>query len=91
MNNNIIMGYNTEDVNEALTNGAGYIDGVISLQLGEALKSRDISIYDVFTKWLKTKRSIVDFSDWLRDVTPNCLDTDREEFLHFVVVKTQVI
>lgn len=86
-----IMGYNTEDVHEALTNGDGYIRGVISLQLAEALKARNINVYDVFSKWLKTKRSLVDFSDWIRDVTPNCLDTDREEFLNFVVSKTLAI
>ncbi len=82
------MQYNTEDVHEALTNGVGYIEGVISLQLAEALKARNINVYDVFSKWLKTKRSLVDFSDWIREVTPNCLDTDREEFINFVVSKT---
>jgi hypothetical protein len=86
-----IMGYTTEDVHEALTNGDGFIEGVISLQLAEALKARNINVYDVFSKWLKTKRSLVDFSDWIREVTPNCLDTDREEFLNFVVSKTLAI
>jgi hypothetical protein len=86
-----IMGYTTEDVHEALTNGDGYIEGVISLQLAEALKARNINVYDAFSKWLKTKRSLVDFSDWIREVTPNCLDTDREEFLNFVVSKTLAI
>lgn len=85
------MEYTTDDVHEKLTDGVGYIDGVISLQLAEALKARNINVYDVFSKCLKTKRSIVDFSDWIREVTPNCLDTDREEFINFVFSKIRLI
>ena len=58
---------------------------VISSEMWKSLQSKDISLYDVFYKWIKgVNRSKSVFTEWLLEVYPNCSDREQEDLLQFL-------
>ena len=58
---------------------------VISSEMWKSLQSKDISLYDVFYKWIKGfNRSKSAFTEWFLEVYPNCSDREHEDLLQFL-------
>jgi len=70
----------------------GFVTNVMTEQLWNSFRAQNItSIYDIFGKWMRVKRSRTDFVEWLNEICPNGTDTEKNELTLFLEHKTRLM
>ena len=74
----------------------GYVTTILSESLWNSLRQNGISsIYDIFGKWTKMKRSREEFSNWLQqfqvESRENDCEGERNELISFLESKTKYL
>ena len=70
----------------------GFASNIMSEQLWNAFRAQQItSIYEIFGKWMRVKKSRQEFNTWLLEIYPNGTETERNDLISFLEQKTRLM